>query len=412
MALASQQAEIYGALQRAYDDLRQTQQAVQEQERLRALGQMASGVAHDINNALSPVMLYTEWLLTQEPNLSTRAREYLATIQRAVDDITHTVGRMREFYRRREPQLVLKPIDINRLVHEVLGLSRARWSDMPQQRGIVVHVRTELTMELPLCAGIESEVREALLNLIFNAVDAMPEGGTLTLRTASASGAGSSRRVSVEVQDSGVGMDDETRRRCLEPFFTTKGERGTGLGLAMVYGVAQRMNAELEIDSAVGKGTTVRMTFPAASAVAEEPQRVSRTTPVQRLRLLIVDDDPVIIQSLRNTLESEGHTVTAASGGQEGIDIYRSAAGGDWPFDVVITDLGMPHVDGRKVATAVKAVRAATPVIMLTGWGQRLEAAVDLPAHVDRVLSKPPKLQELRDALAGLTPGGHIASVG
>jgi PAS domain S-box-containing protein len=260
VALAARQTEIYAALQKAYDDLRQTQQAVLHQERLRVLGQMASGIAHDINNALSPVALYTESLLEREPNLSARTREYLETTQRAIDDVAHTVGRMREFYRQREPQLMLLPADLNRLVQEVLDLSRARWSDIPQQQGIVIQVRTELAPDLPAMAGIESEVREALINLVFNAVDAMPEGGTLTMRTKATrivSEANASQSILVEVEDTGIGMDEETRRRCLEPFFTTKGERGTGLGLAMVYGVAQRLNAEIDIESAVGRGTMV-----------------------------------------------------------------------------------------------------------------------------------------------------------
>ena len=178
VALASHQSETHNALQRAYDDLRQTQQTVMQQERLRALGQMASGIAHDINNAISPVALYTEMLLEQEAGLSKRTREYLETTQRAIGDVAHTVARMREFYRQHEPELVLSPVDLSVLVQQVIDLTRARWSDMPQQRGIVIELRSELAEDLPAVAGIESEIREALINLVFNAVDAMPEGGT------------------------------------------------------------------------------------------------------------------------------------------------------------------------------------------------------------------------------------------
>ncbi len=195
-ALAANQAQIYGALQQAYDDLRQTQQTVMQQERLRALGQMASGIAHDINNAISPIALYTESLLETEPNLSQRARGYLEISQRAIEDVAHTVARMREFYRREDAQPALAPVDLGRLVQQVLDLTRARWSDMPHQRGFTIHLRLELWPLLPAVAGIESEVREALTNLIFNALDAMPEGGTLTLRTrvsGSRSGGGGSR---------------------------------------------------------------------------------------------------------------------------------------------------------------------------------------------------------------------------
>ena len=159
VALAAHQAQVYAALQQAYDDLRQTQHTVMQQERLRALGQMASGIAHDINNAISPVSLYTDWLLETEPNLSARTRGYLETTQRAIEDVAHTVGRMREFYRQQEPTLILAPVDLNRLVTQVLDLTRARWSDMPQQRGVMIQLETELLPDLPTTAGIESEIR-------------------------------------------------------------------------------------------------------------------------------------------------------------------------------------------------------------------------------------------------------------
>jgi len=397
VALAAHQAQLYEALQKAYDDLRQTQQVVMQQERLKALGQMASGIAHDINNAISPVALYTESLLEKEPQLSPRARDYLTTIQRAIDDVAQTVARMREFYRQREPQLMSKPVQLNPLVQQVMDLSRARWSDMPQQRGIFIKTETDLAPELPAIMGVESEIREALVNLVFNAVDAMPDGGTLTLRTRALERPG--QPVLVEVSDTGIGMDDDTQRRCLEPFFTTKGERGTGLGLAMVYGAVRRHGAEIEIDSTPGKGTTVRiLLMPAVNAALAGNETSKMVVPI-RQRILVVDDDPLLIKSLRDTLETDGHVIVAASSGQEGIDIFRKAHGGGEPFAVVITDLGMPYVDGRQVANEVKKLSPATPVIMLTGWGQRLVAEDDVPPNVDQVLNKPPKLRDLREAL-------------
>ena len=183
VALAVHQVSLYGALQQAYEDLRQSQHTVMQQERLRALGQMASGIAHDINNAISPVALYTESLLEQEANLSARARDYLGTIQRAIEDVAETVARMREFYREHEPQLLLAPVYLNRVAEQVIDLTRARWRDLPQERGIVIRMQAELASELPVIMGAASDIRDALTNLIFNAADAMPEGGTLTLRT-------------------------------------------------------------------------------------------------------------------------------------------------------------------------------------------------------------------------------------
>jgi signal transduction histidine kinase/ActR/RegA family two-component response regulator len=412
VALAAHQAQLHGALQQAYEDLRQSQQAVMQQERLRALGQMASGIAHDINNALSPVSLYTQSLLEVEPNLSARTRQYLETIQRAVDDVAHTVTRMREFYRQREPQLTLMPVRLNELVQQVVDLTRARWSDMPQLRGTVIALQSELAEQLPAVSGVESEIREALINLIFNAVDALPAGGTLTLRTKLLRGANGQNQgqdqVRVEVGDNGVGMNEEARRRCLEPFFTTKGERGTGLGLAMVYGVARRHNAEIDIDSAAGRGTVVALNFPVPEAPSGAPLRDQpETARPARLRLLLVDDDPMLLRSLCNTLEAEGHVIVTANDGAAGIAAFRSASERGETFAAVITDLGMPNVDGRKVASSIKNVSPTTPVIMLTGWGKRLTSEDDIPPHVDYVLSKPPKLRELRETLVRCCgPGG------
>jgi len=301
-------------------------------------------------------------------------------------------------------------VSLNRLIEQVAELTRARWRDLPQERGIDIELQMQLAPHLPEIMGAEGEIRDALTNLIFNAIDAMPQGGRLALRSRAVDCTDSGteapqRHVHIEVGDSGIGMSDETRRRCLEPFFTTKGERGTGLGLAMVYGMVQRHSAELEIDSSLGHGTTMRVIFPACEA--SQGIGTPQPTPLlaaQRLSILLVDDDPLLIKSLRDILEGDGHLVTAADGGQRGIEMFTTALAQARPFDVVITDLGMPHVDGRKVAVAIGAASPSTPVILLTGWGKRLLAENDRPAHVFRVLSKPPKLQELRTVLASVDP--------
>ena len=400
VALAAHQAQLYGSLQQAYDDLRQTQAAVVQAERLRALGLMASGIAHDINNALSPVSLYVESMLETERDLSARARGYLETIQRAVEDVAQTVARMRQFYRQREQQIELAPVDVNQMAQQVLDLTKARWSDMVQRRGTVIRVETELAPDLPRIMGVESEIREALTNLVFNAVDAMPEGGTLTLRTR-LTGLDAERAVAMEVTDSGIGMDEETRKRCLEPFFTTKGEHGSGLGLAMVYGMVQRHSCGIEIDSAPGAGTTMRLVFAVpTAAMAEHVRPAAAPAAPKRLRLLLVDDDPVLLKSLCDALETDSHIIVTANGGEAGITAFRTSLERGEAFAAVITDLGMPYVDGRQLAAAVKEASPATPVIMLTGWGQRMIADKEIPPHVDRVLAKPPKLREVREALA------------
>ena len=401
VALAANQAQLHASLQQAYEELGRTQNAVLEQERLRALGQMASGIAHDINNAISPVAVYVDSILEQEGGFSPRTRKQLEIVRRAVDDVAHTVSRMGEFYRRRPAQVELAPVKVDRVLHEVLELTRARWSDMPQQRGVFIETHVESTAELPIVMGIESELREALVNLVLNAVDSMPEGGKLTLRAGYARESPDAvGRVHVEVADTGAGMDEETRRRCLEPFFTTKGERGTGLGLAMVYGIAQRHDLQIDIVSAPGAGTTFRLTFPPAVHSAKLPGAAPAQKFPRRTRILLVDDDPLLLTSLRDVLVDEGHEVETADGGRAGIEAFLLAQRAGRPFPVVLTDLGMPHIDGRAVAASIVAAAPATAVVMLTGWGQSLVATGEVPPHVVAVLSKPPNLSELRHTLA------------
>ena len=403
-ALAASQARLHGALRQAYIDLERSQQTLLQQERLRAVGQMASGVAHDINNAISPVVLYVEALLENEAGLSVRARGFLETIQRAVDDVVKTVSRMREFYRPNEAGTQGTLVPLNCLVPHVVDLTRACWRDIPQKAGIAISVVTDLAEDLPAIVAAEGEIRDALTNLVFNAVDAMPAGGTLTLRTRETLTPDGTRRVLLEVADTGIGMDEATRRRCLEPFFTTKGQRGSGLGLAMVYGTVLRHAGDIEIDSTLGLGTCVRLLFPVASAGAglAAPAAHATARPASRKRVLLVDDDPLVLGSLTQILRMDGHEVTTAAGGQAGIDEFaRAQAQGEPVYDLVMTDLGMPHVDGRQVAQAVKRLCPGMGVVLLTGWGQSLLDDIGLPEHVDQIMAKPARLEQVRQVLAG-----------
>lgn len=402
VALASRQIQLHASLQKAYDDLRQTQQSVLEQERLRAIGQMASGIAHDINNAISPVAVYTQVMLEQDRDWPSGIRDYLEMVGRVVKDIAATVGRMRDFYRSDDGE-ELQPVDLNQLVPQVVDLTRARWNDMPQQRGAVISVQTRLEAGVPLVMGSASELREALTNLIFNAVDAMPDGGALTISTETyRTRPNAAPRVRLTVGDTGGGMDEQARKRCLEPFFTTKGERGTGLGLAMVYGTTQRHKARLSIDSSPGSGTRVQLEFAAAARRQGEKERLAITV-IDPLRLLLVDDDPAVLSSTVVVLETLGHIVKSADGGQAGIDLLRSAVAAGDRFDLLITDLGMPYVDGNQVARAAKESFPELPVVLLTGWGRRMASGTETPAHVDYLLPKPLDLDQLREIFAEVT---------
>ncbi|HEY4078947.1 MAG TPA: ATP-binding protein [Rhizomicrobium sp.] len=402
VALAARQAKLYRNLQQAYEDLRSTRDAAMQQERLRVLGQMSSGIAHDINNTISPLSLYTQSLLESGGGLSLRMRNYLETVSRVVGDVSATVSRMRDFYRERGARTPLSPLDLNEIIQQVVQLTRARWRDMPLQRGVVVHLHMKLAVDLPPVMGAAGEIREALTNLIFNAVDAMPDGGALTIRTAIITNPLApvgDRAVSLDVVDTGIGMDEKTRQRCMEPFFTTKGDRGTGLGLATVYNVMERHGAKLEIGSVPGSGTCIRAVFIASEIPSALEQR-SEVRDVPSLRILAIDDDPFVLDSLATVLSLDGHVLVSACGGSDGIEAFRQSARAGEPFDVVITDLGMPHVDGAQVAQAIKDASPTTPVILLTGWAPRTAGEAQGVPCADFVLGKPPDLDILRDTLA------------
>jgi len=398
VALCLHQSELNCTLQKAYDELRQTQERVSQQERLRALGQMASGIAHDINSALSPAALCVQSMLEHDPAMSAQTREYLTMIERSIHSCTTTVSQIKEFSRQARPYAGSARVDLNAVVTDVLQSTRARWSAMSKQSGADIRASSHLAPALPPILGVEGELRDALTNLVLNSVDAMPDGGTLTLTTS----INESGRVCVDVLDTGAGMDETTKARCLEPFFSTKGERGTGLGLAMVFSTVQRHRGELEVKSSPGAGTTMRLTFAVAEGKPVETRSFERG-PARPLRVLLIDDDAIVLKSLRIALELEGHRVITADNGRLGLDLFAAAERNGSPFSVVVTDLEMLHMDGRAVAAGVKSLRADATVILLTGWGHQLLTDDELPAHIDYVLGKPPKLEQLRHVLAAVT---------
>jgi len=407
MALALHQAQLHADLEKAYNELQKTQQTVMQQERLRALGQMASGIAHDINNALSPIVGFADLLVRGEEAMSSNGKKYLQYIKTAGDDITHIVARLREFYRQRDSKEALQSLNLNDLARQVIDMTRPRWRDIPQSRGVMVEMRTDFDANLAPLVGIESELREALTNLVLNAVDAIPTGGAITVRTrvGSRSPSEAPTHVLLEVGDTGIGMSEETRKRCLEPFYSTKGKRGTGLGLAMVYGVMERHGGQIDIQSELGQGTVFRLILPIRRLPGAEPTDSGDEGAPLPLNILCIDDEPLLRELLKEILEREGHQVSVADGGQSGVDEFRAAASRHRPFDVVLTDLGMPYFDGRQVVKTIKEESPATPIIMLTGWGTFMKEDGDMPDQISGILTKPPRSNELREMLRRV--GGH-----
>ncbi|HEX4843338.1 MAG TPA: PAS domain S-box protein [Limnobacter sp.] len=404
VGLALAQISLLNELQGAYENLKQTQQLVLQQERLRALAEMAGGIAHDINNAISPVALYTDALLNSEKQLSERGRKQLTTIQLAIDDVARTVERMSQFSRGNDEVAPLTPVDIRQVCEQSMELTRARWHDIPQRSGLRIEFEITCQADLSPIDASETELREALTNLIFNAVDALPTGGTISL-DARLAVFNKQSWVCIAVKDNGIGMSEETQKRCLEPFYTTKGERGTGLGLAMVYGIVKRMGGAVDIASRLGEGTTVTIRLPSApsmqsDAVGNIPGKAQQ----QGLHILLIDDDAKVLQALSDGLRARDFRVTTCESGQSGVQAFEQARKNGSPFNVVITDLGMPGMDGIKVSEAVKAMAPECPIFMLTGWARQLDFEHESMRHVNQVLAKPPKIREILEALNTVKP--------
>ena len=385
-----------GQLEETVARLRDTQQQVIQHERMSALGSMAAGLAHDFNNALSLILGYSELLQAdlQGSPYQAHADDFLGTIITAGQDAAKMFNRLRDFYRPPERDDDLQPVDLNVLVERVVALTRPRWHGQALGQGVTIHLCHELAPGLPELLADGAELREMLTNLIFNAVDALPEGGAITVRTSLAEPEPggvdeAGRALLLEVADTGVGMNEETRRRCLEPFFTTKGTRGTGLGLAMVYGTVQRHGGSIALHSAPGAGTCFVLRFPLREPAALDDVLVPLTGDRSGRRILVVDDQESYLKVLRHYLTGDGHRVETALDGREALEKFRAAGGGSEGFDLVITDKAMPEMNGEQLAAAVKALAPGTVVILLTGLGVLEGEATACPGAVDLALLKP-----------------------
>ncbi len=378
-------------LQQALEDLRSAQDQVIQQERLRALGSMASGIAHDFNNSLLGILGLTELLLQRPENLEdkAKARRYLEMIDTTAKDAGKIVDRLREFYRFRDRGESTEAVNLNRVIDEAISLTKPRWKTQAEARNVFITVHQDL-QEIPTVKGNLAELREVLTNLIFNAVDAMPQGGKISIRTH-----GDGDRVVLEISDTGVGMTDEIRRRCFEPFFTTKGTHGSGLGLSMVHGILQRHQATVEIKSEVDKGSTFTIRLARQPDETPTSPPVKPTGAVQNLHVLVVDDEPMVCDVISQYLIFDGHQVETAVGGKEGVEKFNNNQ-----FDLVVVDRAMPDMSGDQVASAIKSVDSTMPVVMLTGFGAMMEATGEKPPSVDLVVGKPITMEDLRAAVA------------
>jgi PAS domain S-box-containing protein len=357
-------------------------------EKLRAVGEMASGVAHDFNNALAGILGNAQLLLHSVKD--EEWKESLQTIEKVAKDSAQTVRRLQDFTRRKIRQELYK-LNVNSIVNDAIEITKPKWKDEAQVKGIQIEMVSHLE-EIPSVAGTASELREVMTNLIFNAIEAMPEGGRIEIRTFKRD-----ERICIQILDTGMGMKEEVRKKIFEPFFTTKPFSHTGLGLSMSYGIIKRMIGEIDVESEVGKGTTLTMSFPISLEAKEEvtsfpsPEVRSR----KGARILVIDDEESVRSVLSRILTRVKYQVNVAESGEEGIRLFREKE-----YDMVLTDLGMPGMSGWDVCREVKKIRPRIPVGLITGWGNEVGEEKMKEVDLDFLISKPFDFNQILSTVA------------
>ena len=360
-----------------------------QRHRLETLGRMTMGIAHDFNNLLSGILGYTELLKTFAVGeaLAETYTEHLGTIEKAALDGAALVRKIQQ-YIRQEKQTLFEPLDLPSLLQDCILFTRPYWYNEPRRQGIDIQLDLDLN-EVPAVMGSAAELREVFVNLILNAVQAMPEGGSLTLSTSYRPGAGAQ----VRVADTGLGMSETVRKRIYEPLFTTKGEHGTGMGLAVSYGIIQEHEGTIHVASKLGEGTTFTLTFPLALETTPAPDEEAAELPSVSARILLVDDEQMVRAVLTKLLTLRGHTVWAAESGPEALVLTESR-----PFDLIIVDQAMPEMNGRDLAQLLRKRFPTMPIVLLTGDTEVGEPDED----INVILSKPFQINEVEATIQKL----------
>jgi signal transduction histidine kinase len=377
-------ARHYEETRAALVELRETQAQLVQSAKLNALGEMAGGVAHDFNNLLSAVLGRTQLLLqsVQEPEI----RRQLQVIEQAALDGAETVRRVQEFTRVRSDGY-FSTLNLNELLRDVAERTRPAWEAGPRRNGNTIEVEFDLAARQTI-AGSASEIRELFTSLVLNAVDALPWGGHIRISTVDVAA-----EVVVRIRDTGIGMDEDTRQRAFDPFFSTKSERGTGLGLSVARGIVSRHRGSIAVESEPHLGAEFTVRFPAGEA-RPRPQAPPSPGRLPRFRVLAVDDEKPVLDVLADLLRALDQQVDTALGGSAGLERFDQ---GD--YQVVFTDLSMPEVNGWDLTLAVKSRRPDVAVVVVTGWGLQLEEETAMAHGVDLLVAKPFSIEDLERAL-------------
>ncbi|MFA0749901.1 MAG: hypothetical protein SLRJCFUN_000304 [Candidatus Fervidibacter sp.] len=377
---------------------RRRQTELMRLERLRTLGELASGIAHDLNNALAPLLGSAE-LLQQHPD--PEVRTFAKTIAQAAEHAAHIVRRLQAFYRATTTPAPI-PLDLHQLLREAIDLAHPRWHDEALMQGVTIRLDTKFAPSL-LLRGDPAELRQAFLNILLNAADAIIERAQVTGRREGTITVITERRgeyAVVHISDDGIGMTEEVRRRAFETFFTTKGERGSGLGLSMALAAIMVHGGHISVQSEPMKGTTVTVTLPLSRSTFVPTPPPTAPAPLPRRRILVVDDQQPVLQTIATQLRRLGQEVLTASNGLEAWERLQQEQ-----VDLLVTDLGMPHLNGLELTKRVREAMPHLPIILITGWGEAIHPEDREALGIFAVLTKPVSLQTWQDILSQLAKG-------
>jgi len=385
------------AIVRDMTSQRELETQMHQSEKLTALGQVAGGIAHDFNNLLQAILGYSQ-LMTKNMGNADVVRRGLSVIETAATGGAETVRRIQKFARLR-PDEPFVSVEINQVIQDAVAITRPRWEERVAKGGVPLRLDLRLT-PLPAVMGRPSELNEVITNLILNAIDAMPEGGTLGIYTRPEG----DEHVVLTVTDTGMGMPEHVRTRIFDPFFTTKGEVGTGLGLSVSFSIVQRHSGEMRVESQAGRGTTFTIVLPVGMAEVQAPAGPETVMGTRRGRILLVDNEFPVMTILGEMLTEAGHHVLPVASGAEAMRVF--VPGG---FDLVLTNLGMTGMTGWDVAERIRASDPRVPVVFITGWGLQAEDRERCrKLGVINVLFKPVRPADLHQAVQeALAVSGH-----
>ncbi len=381
---AIENSRLYEKLEKAYEELSTTQGKLIMSEKLKALGDMAGGVAHDFNNLLGTILGRIQLLLTTTAD--PEAKKDLEAIEKAALDGRRTVRRLQNFTQVSSNSELLT-IDLNQVIIDAIDHTRHAWKDIVQKKGLTIDLKSSLIPLQPII-GNHDELKEAVSNVILNSVDALESGGNIWVSTSI-----ENNKAILSISDDGVGMEEETQNKLFYPFFTTKKSRGSGMGLAVVYGILLRHHVDISVESAPGKGSKFLFKFNMVDQADLTAQPEPAPLDLGRLSILLIDDDSNLLDVVGDMIDYLDHDCIKAVGGKEALRILENQS-----FDLVVTDLGMPDIGGWDVADFCRQVYPDMPIILISGWGAQIDCS-EAMEKVDAVLPKPFMINEFKNVI-------------